>query len=204
MMAYPNLEIWIFGGAVRNLLLGLKVTPKDFDFIFSGSNVAESIELLKQYGDIIVGPFGSPRWFPTQSVTYSDILQATRFKAGLWPCEVTLDVLHFLDFTANAIAVDLRRKIVLDPHNGRRDISRRILRATRFDHLLTELTIEDKRLSVGAVHWFRFLHYAQELDLQIDPTTWQWIIANAKYLEFEAEFTELFFKPNLKRLYSTE
>jgi hypothetical protein len=131
-------------------LLGLKVTPKDFDFIFSGSNVAESIELLKQYGDIIVGPFGSPRWFPTQSVTYSDILQSTRFNAGLWPCEDTLDVLHFIDFTANAIAVDLRRKIILDPHNGRRDICRRILRATRFDHLSTELTIENKRLSWGS------------------------------------------------------
>jgi hypothetical protein len=200
MMAYPNLEMWVFGGTVRNLLLGSKVAPKDFDFIFSGSNVTDSIELLKQYGEIIAGPFGSPRWFPRQSVIYSDLLQATRFKGGLWSCEDALDVLHFVDFTANAIAVDLRRKIILDPHNGRRDISRGLLRATRFDHLTTKLTIEGKRLSVGAVHWFRFLHYAQELDLQIDSVTWQWILTNKKYLELESEFTELFFKPNLKKL----
>ena len=100
-----------------------------------GDSTDEILDVLESQGEMVTGPFGSPRWYPTHGTRSSwDLIPIATFWNGLWPCEDIVDVLNQFDFTGNAIAIDVRTGSVYDPQNGRRDMERRTMRAVRFDY----------------------------------------------------------------------
>ena len=195
---YPSFHIFALGGAIRDALLSRSMPSKDFDFIVYGIGSREAVQNLSRFGRLAFGPFGSARWYPQEGGVYADIANAKDW-TSLWPCEDILDVLNACDFTANAIAYDLRNGQIVDPQNGRRDIVRRQIRAVRFD--FPERPVSSTcPLSQPIISWFRLLHYAQKLDMTIEPVTLQWLVRHQSYLSRKAEFTTHFFEPQLDQL----
>ena len=195
---FSNIRIFLAGGVLRDLLGDENRRPKEFDFFISGSCVDDFLSFLAQHGKLSMGPFGSPRWFPKNSPNiYADIIPIERFYNGLWKCEDIVDVLNQFDFTANAIALDIRSPRLFDPQNGIRDTQMRIMRAVRFDY-------PDEPISLGCslsrqcVLWIRIIHYANILNLEIEPVTKQWLHENSKYVNDVDQFGDIFFVPNIE------
>ncbi len=188
-----ELEIFAAGGCVRDLLFPRPDKPKDFDIFLAGSGVPRALEKLARAGRLEYGPFGSPRWFPDpRSSFYCDVIPIARFFNGLWPCENITDALNQFDFTANAVAFNLRTGEFFNPQNGVRDLERRIMRAVRFDYP-AEPIAPGLTLSRPEVVWFRILHYAALLELAPDPVTLRWLRGNRPYASNAACFESLFF-----------
>jgi hypothetical protein len=186
-------EIYLAGGSLRDLLLKPDVDPKDFDFFVGGSGIEMILTVLAENGTIRNGPFGSPRWFPAEdNSVYCDVIPIRSFFNGLWRCEDILDVLNQFDFTGNAVAVHLRSGSLCDPQNGRRDLSRRVMRAVRFDYP-DEPISTSTRLTRPAIVWFRILHYAAVLGFTIEPVTLAWIRQHIGFAEQLDEFVATFF-----------
>src|SRR5262249_18999421 len=154
------------------ILLGNNRPVKDFDFIVGGAAINQALDRLALAGHLSRGPFGSPRWSPQPDGSRSaDLIPIEKFRAGLWPCEDIVDVLNQFDCTINAIAIDLRTSVIHDPQNGRRDVERRVMRAVRFDFSIISPAATCLGLGYSVTHWFRFVHYASVLGLEIEPVT---------------------------------
>ena len=196
MNLFPEVDVYLAGGVVRNALLDRAENSKDFDFFLAGERVEAAIAAWAKSGSMEVGPFGSPRWYPDRSIPkYCDLARIDRFSTGLWACEDIIDALNQFDFTGNAVAVDLRSGRLFDPQNGRRDLTRRILRAVRFDYP-DEPIVPGHSLSRLVVLWFRLVHYATALDLEIEPITHNWLTDRIAYRAQLPTFTAVFFAPH--------
>jgi tRNA nucleotidyltransferase (CCA-adding enzyme) len=196
---YPDLNLFLIGGVLRDIISQKNYSAKDFDLCFFGVDEELVLNRLAQCGQITKGQFGSPRWHPHQSAIYADIMHAHCFYNGLWRCEDVLDVINQVDITANAIALSLREPILLDPQNGVRDLQQGVLRAVRFDYPDEPIT-DHCSLTRLCVLWFRFVHYAAALDLQMEPVTGRWVLANQHYLNFKDSFCQYFFPLHPKAL----
>jgi hypothetical protein len=198
MSRFADFEIFLVGGSIRDILLERSVPPKDFDFIVSGPQASDAVQALAQVGHLSVGPFGSSRWLPFGTNIYADIAHAQNWGI-LSPCSQISDCLNFFDFSANAIAYDMRSGNIIDPQNGREDITKRKIRALRFD--FSDQAVSPLcALSQPVISWFRLLHYAHVLNLTIEPETSNWLVNHSHYLVHEGQFTTYFFPPNLARL----
>lgn len=188
----PTVDLYLAGGAVRDSIARKPGDPRDYDFFLGGRDVDRALQILARYGHFSKGPFGSPRWFPQpDSSLYADVIPIERFRNGLWQCENIVDALNQFDFTANAVACDLRSGRTFDPQNGVRDITKRVIRAVRFDYP-DECIAPGSSLTRLTVLWCRLLHYASVLGFSIEPVTLRWLQQNrppSKDVEsFEAAF----------------
>lgn len=196
MTHFPNFDIYLAGGSVRNTILGHEQV-QDFDFFLAGSEWDRAITQLAEQGSVKVGPLGSPRWTPPSgSAAPCDLVPIQRLNHGLGNCRDIIDVLNQFDFTGNAIAFDLRSQMFFDPMGGKRDLERRIMRATRFDFPDTPI-LPNSPVTWRATRWFRILHYAATLNLIIEPITLRWLKDNSQYREDREAFAEIFFEPCL-------
>jgi hypothetical protein len=197
---FADLEIFLAGGAIRNVMLDIHPHAKDFDFFLHGPSVGQGLAVIERYGTFSTTPFGSPRWYPAgDSEQYCDLIPIARFNNGLWPCENIVDVLNQFDFTGNSLAFDLRTGVFFSPQNGVRDLARRSMRMVRFDYPEEPITA-GAALTRNAVLWFRILHYAKLLDLRVEPVTRRWLIANRAYAERVELFATDFFRPHFAYL----
>ncbi|MGF6791457.1 hypothetical protein [Paraburkholderia sp. 35.1] len=200
MQTFDDLRVYVAGGVVRNVLMGVPAAPKDFDFFLQGTSVASAIDYLGCTGRLDATPYGSPRWYPTdREVRYADLIPVADFAPGLWPCEDIVDVLDQFDFTANAVAFDLRTGEAFDPQNGARDAARRVMKMVRFDYPHGPY-VPTATLDRNVVLWFRIVHYASTLDLTFDPLTRDWLRAHRNYEAQLDDFARLFFRPDLRAL----
>ena len=127
---------WIVGGAVRDWMIGHK--PNDIDIAVD----LTPEEMLEIFNDAIL----TGEEFGTVSLRGKNCLyQATTLRTdgeyidGRRPENVTWgkslkEDLERRDFTINAMAIDVARKLLYDPHNGRTDISRGLIRAVGNAH----------------------------------------------------------------------
>lgn len=195
MRTCPRTEVYLAGGAVRDLIRSAQRPPRDFDLFLGGFDVAAFVDVLHRRGTVRCGPFGSPRWFPGDAGThYADVIPIEHFHNGLWKCRDMVDVLNQFDFTANAVGVDLRRARLFDPQNGVRDGREGVLRAVRFDYPDEPISAQT-HITRPCVLWFRLLHYSSELGLDIEPVTRGWLRKNRHFSRDAAEFARLFFPP---------
>ncbi|MGN6703650.1 MAG: polynucleotide adenylyltransferase PcnB, partial [Burkholderiaceae bacterium] len=159
---------FVVGGAVRDLLLGVK--PKDFDIATNAT--PEQVKRLFRRAFII------GRRFQIVHVMFGqDLLEVTTFR-GAAPDEAQKDehgrVLRDntfgeqhedavrRDFTLNAMYYDPASQTVLDYHGGVDDIRRRTLRI---------IGAPEERFREDPVRMLRAVRLAAKLNLTIDPAT---------------------------------
>jgi tRNA nucleotidyltransferase/poly(A) polymerase len=128
--------VWIVGGAVRDWMLGH--SPNDIDLAVDLTPEA----MIEIFSDAILTgeDFGTVSlrgknclYQATTLRTDGEYLDGRRPEKVTWGMSLS-DDLERRDFTINAMAIDVARKLLYDPHNGRNDISRGIIRAVGNAH----------------------------------------------------------------------
>ncbi|MCX7597571.1 MAG: HD domain-containing protein [Armatimonadetes bacterium] len=114
-------EVYLVGGAVRDLLLGRPVSDWDLACVHA-RRLAEAVAAA--VGSPVVTLRKTPLVLrvPTESLGHVDVIE---LPAG----DVTADLMR-RDFTVNALALDLTSGEVVDPAGGLADLSARVLRST--------------------------------------------------------------------------
>jgi len=125
---FPELNVYLVGGAVRDKLLDRQV--KDLDFLVVGSTPAQMIDL----GFIPVGKdfpvFLHPKTKQEYALARTERKQGhgyTGFVCDASPTVTIEEDLMRRDLTINAMAMDDKGNII-DPYNGQSDLNNRILR----------------------------------------------------------------------------
>lgn len=193
-------DIYVLGGAVRNTLAGIPF--KDVDF-FMPREVRDDLLKLDIFrrGKLLRGPIGSPRWVPSPRL-YFDFVAIEDVSQGFLPNSNTIvDVINRMDYTGNAVAFQPLNGVIIDPHDGIRDINNSIMRAVRFD--VEDIPVTDNsNITWRATLWLRIISYSIKLNWVIEPNTLRWLKENADciryYDEFERKFSKLSFTPDFK------
>ena len=168
-------EIYIVGGAVRDLMLKRKV--KDWDF--TTNLVPEEIQKIFPKNSFYNNKFG------TISVVYGDdIFEVTTFRTeqgysdSRHPDEVkwgkTLEEdLQRRDFTVNAMALENGEKLI-DLYNGQNDLEKKIIKT---------VGNPDERFSEDALRMMRAIRIASQIGFLIEEKTFESIQKNAKLIQ---------------------
>jgi len=198
LQRFGDLRIHVAGGAIRNVLMNEPSASKDWDFFLAGDDVGAAVERFRAAGRLDETPYGAPRWTPhADAAQYADLIPVADFVPGLWRCEDIVDVLDQFDFTANAVAFDVRTGEAFDPQNGARDAGRRVMKMVRFDYPDGPY-VPGAALDRNVVLWFRVVHYASALGLAIEPATRAWLLARGDQRRHAAAFARDFFPPDLR------
>lgn len=194
-------QIYIVGGAVRNLLMDQDV--KDWDFT-TDAKPEEILKVLQegflerssQKGSTFGEPFYDNKFGTVGLAVGKGIFEITTMrKEGLYkdhrhPLEVSWtdkieEDLARRDFTINAIALSADNALV-DPFHGQDDIKNKMVRA---------VGDPSKRFQEDALRLIRAIRFATELEFEIDEKTFSAIKQNAdliKEIAFERIRDELF------------
>ncbi len=169
-------ETWCVGGAVRDALLG----HPHLDWDLATAATPEQVRALFGHRRTIpVGiEFGTVGVLDDQKTLH----EVTTFRRDVRTdgrhAEVEFGVsldddLARRDFTINAIAYSPRREQLHDPFKGRDDLKRRLVRAVGDP----AARMREDRLRV-----LRAIRFAARFDFDIDPATWDAMVASAPHL----------------------
>lgn len=164
-------EIYVVGGAIRDLLMGIDVDDWDF------TTNATPEEILKifpeafygnKYGTVGISDESSPNpyeitTFRTES-GYSDSRRPDKIEWG----KTLEEDLKRRDFTINAMA--LAKDRIIDPFEGQKDLKAKLIRAVGDPH---------ERFSEDALRLMRAIRIATELGFKIEEKTLYAIKQNA-------------------------
>lgn len=136
--AQANVNLFLTGGAMRDMLAGFRI--RDLDFVVEGPALKVAKAICDRTGAKLVSSDEHRKWaellFPsgvTAQIAMSRQEKHTRAGAKPQVAPATIqDDLRGRDFTCNAIALSLNkasRGLLLDPMNGLADIGRRELRS---------------------------------------------------------------------------
>jgi len=179
----------VVGGCLRDALLGRE--PADWDLTTDAP--PDRIQELfphslyeNQFGTVVVRYAGSQYEITTfrRDVSYSDFRHPDAVEFG----ESIEEDLARRDFTVNAMAWGTRsgeEPAFVDPHGGRDDLSRRLLRA---------VGEPDRRFREDALRMIRAVRLASSLDFEVEAETLAAVGRNARlaeHLSGERIFTEL-------------
>jgi len=191
---YPQAEVFLVGGAVRDAILGRKTN--DFDFVVRGVAKKDLQKFLTTQGKVdLVGKrfgvfkFRLPDWqgeaidiaLPrtehavTMSGAYRD------FKINSNASLKIEDDLSRRDFTINALAFQIAaqsnqlkaKSALIDPFNGLSDLKKGIVRTVGNPEL---------RFKEDYSRILRAIRFACQLDFEIEAKTWKSILKNIKNL----------------------
>ena len=155
---------YLVGGAVRNLIRGIK--PADFDF----ATDALPEDIIKMFRKVI--PTGIEHG--TVTILYKGMqFEVTTFRIdGNYSNSRHPDRIEFSssiyedlkrrDFTINSMALDPVENSLLDPHDGRKDLKRKIIKS---------IGDPAKRFSEDGLRVLRGCRFASQLDFDIDSNT---------------------------------
>jgi len=170
-------EIYVVGGAVRDLLLGRKVKDWDFATNFTPEKMkklfAKNSFCNNRFGTLsIVGKNKEIFEVTTyrKEVGYSDKRHPDKVIWG----ESLEDDLARRDFTINALALDSRGKKVIDLYEGREDLKKKLIRA---------VGSADRRFGEDALRMMRAVRIAAYLGFTIEKKTFEAIIKNAALIK---------------------
>ena len=140
---FPEVELYLVGGAVRDLLLGRET--KDYDLLIRRIAAPDLGDFLSRYGKVnwVGKNFGvykfSPAGLPAEEpidVALPRTERSFSHTGGYRDFEIQSDPnlsieddLRRRDFTVNAIAADLKEKRLVDPFGGLADLEAGRLRA---------------------------------------------------------------------------
>jgi len=163
-------EIYVVGGAVRNLLLNKEVTNWDF----TTNAIPEEIQKLfpdsfynNDYGTVSI---------PSKLITIFEVTpfrkegkyKDNRHPSSLSWAKTVEEDLGRRDFTVNAIAYDGKK--IIDPYDGQKDLKGLLIKAVRD---------ADERFKEDALRMLRGVRFAAELGFLIEEKTKNSISQNA-------------------------
>lgn len=170
-------EIFLVGGAVRDLLLGEK-NVKDFDFVVRGVPVDELKSLLAAVGEVdLVGrnfgvikfsPRGQKNLLPFDiALPRTEVSQATGgyrdFKVNFNERLAVAADLGRRDFSVNALAYNIYTGEIIDEFGGLQDLKQGIIKTVGNAH---------ERFAEDYSRLLRGIRFACQLDWQIDGVSW--------------------------------
>jgi tRNA nucleotidyltransferase (CCA-adding enzyme) len=164
-----NFQIYVVGGAVRDLLMGRGV--HDWDFT-TDAKPEEILGLFPQghynnkFGTVLIGDFEITTM--RKEGDYKDHRHPVEVS---WTNKVEEDLAR-RDFTINALALDVKGQIV-DPFSGQEDIEKGQIRA---------VGDPNKRFKEDALRLIRAIRIATEINFDIEKNTMDAIKKNAKLL----------------------
>jgi tRNA nucleotidyltransferase (CCA-adding enzyme) len=166
-----RIRLYLVGGAVRDLLLRRPVTDVDLVVERDASGFARelarrlgaTVKLHGRFGTAVVETRGERLDVGTsRAEDYERPAALPRVRAGS-----IADDLARRDFTVNAMAIEIvgaGKPRLLDPFDGRKDITHRVIRM-----LHPRSAFDDPTRA------FRAVRYASRLGFRIDPATRRWI-----------------------------
>jgi len=179
-------QIYIIGGAVRDLLMGKEVGDWDFT---TDAKPEEILKVIPEgFYDNKFGTVGLAVGDGVFEITtmrkegkYEDFRHPTKI---VWTNKIAEDLAR-RDFTINAIALSTVGDLV-DPFNGQQDIK---------DKLIRTVGNPGDRFKEDSLRLMRAVRFATELDFEIDPETTKAIKVNVdliKEIAWERIRDELF------------
>lgn len=174
-----NFHIYLVGGCVRDMIMGLK--PHDYDFTTDAT--PEEMEGIAERQNIEIIPTGKPYGTMTFRIIGNNY-EITTFRAdgeysdGRRPDKVVFstrleDDLCRRDFTINALAMDSKGNII-DLFKGQEDIKNHIIRA---------IGDPDERFKEDALRVMRAIRFAYRFKFKLDFMTECALIGNIKNLK---------------------
>jgi tRNA nucleotidyltransferase (CCA-adding enzyme) len=178
LAARKELALYLVGGSVRDLLLG---RPHfDLDLAVEGDAVALAEELAEAWGRVV-----AHAGFGTASIKGDSFrLDLARTRAESYsrpgalptvrPAAIDAD-LGRRDFTVNAMALRLTSPgagELLDPHDGRRDLERQVIRV-----------LHDSSFRDDATRMLRAVRYDGRLGFRLDDNTERLLRRDLPYLD---------------------
>lgn len=153
-------RLYLVGGAVRNLLLG--ITPKDYDYCVTGLTADEFLEIFPN-------AFLRGKDFPVFDLNNTEFALArkehkstighTGFKIDTNKSITIEDDLKRRDLTINSIAMDVLTEKIIDPFNGKKDIDNKLIKAT------------SNAFNEDPLRVYRAARFSAEYDFEIDSDT---------------------------------
>ena len=174
-MVGANYEIYIVGGAVRDLLTNKFVTDWDFTTNATPQQIQQVFPNSfygNKFGTVGV-PTTSKELKPFEITTYrtehgySDLRRPDRVEWG----KTLEEDLSRRDFTINAMA--LKDSTITDPFMGQKDLAKKIIRAVGDAH---------SRFSEDALRMLRAVRFSAQLGFTIETKTKEAIIQNASLI----------------------
>ncbi len=169
-------EIYIVGGAVRDILMNREVTDWDFT---TNAKPEEMLAFLPEdaYYTNAFGTVGIPKETgnPFEITTYrtehgySDNRRPDTVSWG----KTLQEDLERRDFTINALAINTKKEVI-DLYNGKNDIEKKIIQT---------VGEPSDRFSEDALRMMRAIRIATELEFTIEDKTFEAIKTNAKLIE---------------------
>ncbi len=161
--ARQGLSIYLVGGAVRDLLLGLSTT--DIDLVVEGNAITFAKSIPIKRGKLTAHQaFGTAniKWNHTSidiATARSEIYSQPGALPEVTPSNINRDLFR-RDFTVNAMAVSLHKDNfgeLLDPYNGLQDLKNRFIRI-----LHSESFIDDATRILRAIRYEKRLNFKLE------------------------------------------
>ncbi len=182
-----NIEAYVVGGFVRDLIL--KRPSKDIDFVCVGSGIELAREVAKALGpDVhvhVYKNFGTAQ-IPFEGMDFEFVgaRKESYRQESRKPIveDGTLeDDQKRRDFTMNAMAISLNAKTfgeLIDPFNGQDDMKRKIIR-TPLDPIIT--------FSDDPLRMMRAIRFASQLNYDIEADTYEAICTQAERLKIVSQ-----------------
>ena len=159
-------ETWTVGGGVRDAVWGKRRAPEDWDLATLATpgevrgTFRRTVPLGERHGTI--GVFGTDNRLYEVTTFRRDVTTDGRRAVVAFASSIDEDLAR-RDFTVNAMAWHPLRSVLLDPHGGREDLARGILRAVGDARL---------RFTEDYLRVLRGLRFAGTLGLEIEAKTW--------------------------------
>lgn len=171
-------EIYVVGGAVRDLLLEKSVENWDF------TTNAKPEEILKvfpdgfynnQFGTVGISQESDGKKFVFEVTTFrkEDIYEDKRHPKKIEWAKTLEEDLARRDFTINAMAFDGKK--IIDPYDGQKHLKEKLIAA---------VGNPDKRFSEDALRLLRAIRFASELGFLIEDKTRASIQKNAQLIAY--------------------
>ncbi len=177
---FKNLEIFLVGGALRDILL--EIPPKELDFCINGE-INEFKEFLnndKQLKIIKVSEFETYKvLFKDKIYDFSVTRKESYIPKGSLPKIDAFNVpietdLKRRDFTINSIAMNINSDInnLIDPFNGLKDLKNKVIKV-----------IHDESFKDDPTRAYRAVKFSKRYNFKIDTNTLNNLIDSAEYIK---------------------